>query len=148
MTNLVIWRSGDLVISTRTCPLRIADEQGRVAKSRWPVLAVLLTVLGVLAVGCAAGSAFRKGEDLMRAGDLDMAVASYRKAVQAAPENATYKIALQRAMLAASRAHMERAKEYEQMGQLEAAVGEYKLASENDPSNRLASAKAIDLERT
>ncbi len=33
-----------------------------------------------------------------------MAVASYRKAVQAAPDNAHYKIALQRAMLAASRA--------------------------------------------
>ena len=49
------------------------------------------------------------------------AVAAYRKAVQAAPENATYKIALQRAMLAASRAHMDRAREYEQMDQLEAA---------------------------
>ena len=127
--------------------MRIADEQGRVAKSRWPALAVLLTVLGVLAVGCAAGSAFRKGEDLMRRGDLDMAVASYRKAVQAAPENAQFKIALQRAMLAASRLHIDRARQYESMDQLEAALGEYRQASEYDPTNRLVTAKVADLDR-
>ena len=44
----------------------------------------------------------------MRAGNLDEAVAAYRKAVQAAPDNANYKIALERAMLAASRAHLDR----------------------------------------
>jgi general secretion pathway protein D len=101
----------------------------------------------LMAAGCAAGSAFSKGDEMMKAGQPDMAVAAYRKAVQASPENATYKIALQRAMLAASRGHMDRAREYEQMDQLEAAVGEYRQASEFDPSNRLASAKAADLER-
>jgi len=84
----------------------------------------------------------------MRSGDLDMAVASYRKAVQTDPDNAHYKIALQRAMLAASRMHVERARQYEQMEQLEAALGEYKLASEYDPSNRLVTAKVADLDRT
>jgi tetratricopeptide (TPR) repeat protein len=108
--------------------------------------AALLTLV-VFAVGCAAGSAFRKGEDLMRKGDLDMAVASYRKAVQGAPDNAHYKIALQRAMLAASRLHIDRARQYESMDQLEAALGEYKLASEYDPSNRLVTAKVADLDR-
>ena len=83
----------------------------------------------------------------MRAGDLDGAVAAYRKAVQEAPENATYKIALQRAMQSASQAHMGKAREYEQQDQLEAALGEYKLASEYDPTNRLASSKVLDLER-
>jgi general secretion pathway protein D len=111
------------------------------------VQAALLTLV-VFAVGCAAGSAFRKGESLMRSGDLDMAVASYRKAVQTAPDNAHYKIALQRAMLAASRLHIDRARQYESMDQLEAALGEYKLASEYDPSNRLVTAKVADLDRT
>jgi type II secretory pathway component GspD/PulD (secretin) len=109
---------------------------------------VVLVALAALAVGCAAGSAFRKGESLMRSGDLDMAVASFRKAVQADPDNAHYKISLQRAMLAASRMHVERARQYEQMDQLEAALGEYKLAAEYDPTNRLVTSKVSDLDRT
>src|ERR1051325_11253763 len=113
----------------------------------WKGLAVALAV-ALVAAGCAAGKAFRRGETAMRAGDLDGAVAAYRKAGQEAADKASYKIALQRAMLAASRAHMDRAKEYEQSDQLEAALGEYKLASEFDPSNRLAQAESIDLERT
>jgi len=112
----------------------------------WKALVVAIAV-ALVAAGCAAGQAFRRGETAMRAGDLDGAVAAYRKAVQEAPENATYKIALQRAMQTASRAHMEKAKTYEQQDQLEAALGEYKLASEYDPTNRLASSKVLDLER-
>jgi type II secretory pathway component GspD/PulD (secretin) len=108
----------------------------------------MLLVLAALAAGCAAGSAFRRGESLMRSGDLDMAVASYRKAVQADPDNAHYKIGLQRAMLAASRLHVDRAKQYEQMDQLEAALGEYKLAAEYDPTNRLVTSKVAELDRT
>jgi type II secretory pathway component GspD/PulD (secretin) len=108
---------------------------------------VLLALVAV-AAGCAAGSAFRRGEDLMRKGDLDMAVASYRKAVQTDPDNAHYKIALQRAMLAASRMHIDRAKQFESMDQLEAALGEYKLAAEYDPTNRQVTAKVAEIDRT
>ena len=100
----------------------------------WPALALI-------AFGCAAGQAFRQGEAAMRTGDLDQAVAAYRTAVQAAPDNASYKIALERAMQAASRFHTERAREFERQDQLEAALGEYKLASEFDPSNRGAASK-------
>lgn len=105
-------------------------------------------VLALAAGGCAAGKAFRHGESSMRAGNLDEAVAAYRRAVQAAPNNATYKIGLQRAMQAASRAHLEKAREYEKEEQLEAALGEYKAASEYDPSNRLGSSKVAELDRT
>jgi general secretion pathway protein D len=108
---------------------------------------VLLALVAV-AAGCAAGSAFRRGEDLMRKGDLDMAVAQYRKAVQTDPDNASYKIALQRAMLAASRMHIDRAKQFESMDQLEAALGEYKLAAEYDPTNRQVTAKVAEIDRT
>lgn len=113
----------------------------------WKGLAAAVAV-ATLAAGCAAGSAFRRGEAAMKAGDLDGAVAAYRRAVQESPDNAAYKIALQHAMLAASRAHLDRAKEYEKNDQLEAALGEYKVASEYDPSNRQASGKVIELERT
>jgi len=110
-------------------------------------LAIGVVLLAVLAGGCAAGTAFRKGDQAMRAGDADQAVAEYRKAVQASPDNATYKISLQRAMLTASRAHLEKAHEFERQDQLEAALGEYKAATEYDPSNRTASSKVAELDR-
>ncbi len=118
---------------------------GTLLKRMWGLAAAC--VIAAIVAGCAAGKAFKHGDEAMRAGDLDSAVAFYRTAVQADPENAHYKIALQRAMLAASRAHIEKAREYEKMDQLEAALGEYRLAAENDPTNRLASSKVIDLER-
>ena len=64
-------------------------------------LGVLLAV-AVIAGGCAAGRAFRQGEDLSRSGNLDEAVEAYRRAVQADPDNPNYAIALQRTMVAAS----------------------------------------------
>jgi len=108
----------------------------------------MLLALGLTAGGCAAAQAFRQGESQMRAGNLDEAVAAYRRAVQAAPDNANYKIAMSRAMITASRAHLEKARDFESKDQLEAALGEYKLASEYDPSNRVATAKVAELDRT
>lgn len=101
-----------------------------------------------LAAGCAAGQAFRQGNAAVKTGDFDQAVAYYRTASQAAPDNPNYKIALERAQLAASRAHFERAKEFEAQDQLEAARGEYQLASEYDPANRQAAAKVVTLDQT
>jgi general secretion pathway protein D len=108
---------------------------------------ICVLVLALVAGGCAAGHSFQQGDVAMRAGDLDQAVVHYRAAVQSAPDNANYKIALERAMLAASRLHFDRAKEFEAQDQLEAARGEYKLASEYDPSNRQAAAKVAALEQ-
>src|SRR6267142_2977209 len=108
----------------------------------------VLLALAVTAGGCAAGQAFRQGETQMRAGNLDEAVAAYRKAVQAAPDNANYKIAMSRALVAASRAHLEKARDFESKDQLEAALGEYRAASEYDPTNRLATSKIAQLDRT
>jgi general secretion pathway protein D len=110
-------------------------------------LAILIALV-MAATGCTAAKAFRQGDIAMRTGDLDQAVAAYRKAVQSAPDNANYKIALNRAMLAASRLHLDRAREFEQKDQLEAALGEYRQASEYDPSNRQAAAKVSALEHT
>ena len=107
----------------------------------------LLMALAIVAAGCAATQAFREGNLAMRSGDLDQAVAAFRRAVQASPDDANFKIALERAMLAASRAHIDRAREFEEKDQLEAAVSEYRLATEYDPSNRLAATKAAAIER-
>jgi general secretion pathway protein D len=109
---------------------------------------VAVTGLAIFAIGCAAGKAFRQGQEATRTGNLDEAVAAYRKAVQEAPDNTSYKVALERAMLAASRAHLDKAKKFEDQGQLDAAVSEYRLVTEYDPSNRLALSKKSALERT
>jgi general secretion pathway protein D len=107
----------------------------------------LLVAMVVVGVGCAASQAFRNGNASMKAGDLDQAVAYYRTASQASPDNPNYKIALQRAMLAASRAHFDKAREFEEKEQLEAARGEYQLASEYDSSNRQSAAKVAALDQ-
>jgi general secretion pathway protein D len=107
----------------------------------------VIVVLAVVAAGCTAGRAYRAGAQAMKAGDLDQAVAFYRTAVQASPDNVNYKIALERATQAASRAHFEKAREFEALEQLEAARSEYRLASEYDPSNRTASAKVAGLDQ-
>lgn len=116
-------------------------------RTRFKQLGALLA-LAIVVAGCAARSAFREGDAAARAGNLDGAVAAYRRAAQAAPDNADYRLALQRAMLAASRAHLDRAREFEAQNQLEAAVGEYRQATEYDPANRLAATKVAALERT
>src|SRR5213080_193621 len=88
-----------------------------------------LLVIAVLAGGCAAGKAFKQGQEAAQAGNLDEAVAAYRRAVQAA-----------------SRSHLEKARDFESKDQLEAALSEYRLASEYDPSNRLATARVVALD--
>jgi general secretion pathway protein D len=115
--------------------------------------ALRLKQLGVIAAivfasGCAADHSFHQGNIATKHGDLDQAVAFYRAAVAAAPDNANYKIALERAQVAASRVHFDKAKQYEDHDQLEAARGEYQLASEYDPANRQAAAKVIALDQT
>jgi general secretion pathway protein D len=108
----------------------------------------MIVALALVAGGCASARAFRQGNTAMRAGDWDQAVAFYRTAAQGSPDNPNYKIALERAMLAASRAHFDRAKEFESQGQLEAAQSEYRLASEYDASNRQAAAKVAEIDQT
>ena len=105
-------------------------------------------VLAIAVSGCAAGHAYRQGQEASRVGDWDSAVTYYTKAVQESPEKAEYKIALERATQNASRKHLSRAHELEERDQLDAALLEYKRALELDPSNRLAASKSVELEKT
>src|SRR5262245_25593236 len=94
---------------------REAQLVRRVLRSAAIVAAVLLLS------GCAARTAFRQGEEARLAGDVDQAVAHYRTALQSDPDNATYKIALERAMQTASRVHADRARTLEGQGELDGA---------------------------
>jgi general secretion pathway protein D len=108
----------------------------------------LALIVALTAAGCATSSAFRQGQMAMAAGNLDQAVAHFRAAAQANPDNADYQVALQRAMLAASRAHLDRARALDQQGQLEQARDAYTRATEYDPSNRVAAERAREIDRT
>lgn len=108
---------------------------------------IAIVMLAVLLTGCAAGRAFRRGNDAARAGEWDRAVAEYTKAVQANPDRADYKIQLERAMQSAAAAHISRARELEEQGALDAALLEYRRAAELDATNRLSSSKVIELEK-
>jgi general secretion pathway protein D len=109
-------------------------------------LAVIVLVTA-MAAGCAAARAFSQGEEAARLGDWDMAVSHYRRAVQEAPEKPEYKIQLERAMQNAAFDHLSRAADLEKKGQLDPALKEYRQALEYDLSNRIAAAKAAELER-
>jgi general secretion pathway protein D len=116
--------------------------------SRHHSLKAILALVTVVASGCATGNAFKQGEHAAKVGDWDMAVASYRTAVQDDSNNATYKIALERAMLNASAAHLAQARDLEAKDDLAGALREYRKANEFDPGNRQLAAKAADVERT
>lgn len=109
-------------------------------------IAALLTVVALLA-GCAASRSFGRGQRAARAGDWDVAVEQYRRAVQEDPDDAEYRVALTRAMLSASAAHLEQARIFEARGQLDDALRAYRRASEYDPPNRQLAAKVTEIER-
>jgi len=100
-----------------------------------------------LAAACAAGRAFNQAEEFALIGNWDAAVEYYRRALQEDPDRPEYRIALERAMLTASRAHHAQAAAHEEQGNLTAAILEYRKAAEFDPSNRQAAQRAALLER-
>ena len=109
------------------------------------VSALVLAI--ALLTGCAAGRAFRRGDDRARVGDWDAAVTYYRQAVQASPNRFEYRIVLERAMLNASRVHFDNARALEAKDQLDAALLEYRRTVEFDPGNTQAVTKVVQLEQ-
>ena len=110
----------------------------------WPLLALVGVTL--LTVACA--SAGRQADRSARAGDWDAAVEYYQRALQDDPDRAEYRIALERAMLNASRGHIYAGRAFEEQQELSAALREYREAAEFDPSNSEVVARAATLERT
>ena len=103
-------------------------------------------VAAALLSGCVAARSYRRAEELSKQGEYDAAVSYYRKALDDSPDRAEYRIALERAMLQASRAHLTLAKEHEDRDDLAAAVADYRKAVEFDGSNQQAALRATELE--
>jgi len=115
---------------------------------RLATLLLVVATAALVASGCATGKAFARGEEAGRAGDWEAAVNFYREAVQEEPDRPEYKIALERAQLAAASMFAERGRQLEQAGQLEQALRAFRKAEEYEPSNRQLNAHAGQIERT
>ena len=107
---------------------------------------VALALLAATLAGCAAAIAYRRGDAAAERRDWDAAVGHFRQAVQDDPDKPEYRIALERAMIQASTAHAAAAREFEAKGELDAAVREYRRASEYEPANRQLAAKVAELD--
>jgi type II secretory pathway component GspD/PulD (secretin) len=109
---------------------------------------IVMALVAVAAAGCATGRSFARGEAAGRAGDWESAVGFYREALEEDPDRPDYKIALERAMVAAAAMYAERGRQFEDANQLEEALRAYRKAQEFEPSNRQLSARAAQIERT
>lgn len=109
---------------------------------------IVLALVGVTLVGCAAAMAYRRGFDAAQRRDWDAAVGYYRQAVQEDPDKPEYRIALERAMIEAALIHAAAGKAFEEKGELDAALREFRRASEYEPANRQLAAKVASLDRT
>src|SRR5688572_6389287 len=127
------------------CP---GSRSPHVGKARHQMKRFLMVLLvAALAAGCGAGRTYGKAEKAARAGDWDTAVEYYRRAVSDEPDRSEYRIALERAMINASRVHLDQARLLEARGQLEEALREYRRANEFDPVNRQLNNKVQEVER-
>jgi general secretion pathway protein D len=98
----------------------------------------VILALAVLASGCAAGNAYRRGQREARNGNWDMAVAKLTLALQKDPENIGYKMALENARVQASRFHYGEARKALAADELDRAADELDIATKYDAGNKSA----------
>jgi type II secretory pathway component GspD/PulD (secretin) len=107
----------------------------------------VVALAAIMASACGMNRSLRRGEGSAPPGDGAAPLHFYPRAVQENPDRPEHKIALERAQVAASIGHANRAKELETKGDLDGAISEYKRAVEFDPGNRQASHRRTELER-
>ena len=110
--------------------------------------ALLMLLLAAGTWACTASRSFQRGHNAAMQLDWDLAVSHYAEAVKSDPGRADYKMALERAQLAASQSHFEKARDYEKRDQLDLALLEYRRVVEYQPSSQEARAAIQRLEQT
>ena len=135
-------------IRSRLRPVRLlhaARGEGHAATRGSHHALLVLVTLALVTAGCA--SAGRSAARSAAAGDWDTAVEYYRRALQDNPDRAEYRIALERAQINVSRAHIDAGRAFEARQELSAALREYRMAAEFDASNSEVAAKAATLDQ-
>ncbi|HEX3644934.1 MAG TPA: secretin N-terminal domain-containing protein [Vicinamibacterales bacterium] len=91
--------------------------------------------LCLIAGGCAASGALRRGSDAEHRQDYDLAVVEYAKALRLRPDDAQTRAALERSKMRASLDHFTRGRRLAATGKFDQALVEYQVAAELNPSN-------------
>ena len=89
-----------------------------------------------VAIGCATGGFAVRGLQAEQAGDYDVAVVEYAKALQKDPTDRSARQALERAKLRASQEHFTRGRRLAFTTKLDEALVEFQLASELNPASK------------
>lgn len=101
--------------------------------------ALFIFFLIVQLTGCAAQRAYRRAQDAAKRADWDRAVAEYIVAMKKRPDNPQYRAGFERARLAASQVHLEKAKQFMEKKDYDQAILEYQIAQNFDPANQFIS---------
>ncbi|MGH9382386.1 MAG: secretin N-terminal domain-containing protein [Thermoanaerobaculia bacterium] len=102
-------------------------------------------LLVLLTAGCVSYKAQRSAQHAEDLGNWDQAVELYLQLLEREPTNLGYRSALLRVKLEASREHFAAARKLREEGKLEAALREFRLAVQLDPSNDYA---AVEMRNT
>jgi general secretion pathway protein D len=94
-----------------------------------------LLLVCLLAAGCAAATAARRGRDAEHVQDYDRAVVEYTKAVRLNPDDIAARSGLERAKLRAAEGHYQRGRRFAAALKYDQALVEYQLASELNPTS-------------
>jgi len=107
----------------------------------------LLLIVLALSSGCAASSAFKRGQKFEKLRNYDEALAQYRTAYEKEPKNHEYRLFFERARAQAAIAHLDFGRKLREVGKLEEALVEFRRGAEIDPSNALAVQEIRDTEK-
>ena len=100
-------------------------------------LLLSLIILALLhSLGCAAQKAYRRAQEATRKGEWDRAVGQYMIALNNKPENPQYRTGFERARLAASQFHFQKAKQLVETRNYEQSIIEFQIALNFDPTNQ------------
>ncbi len=104
-------------------------------------LLTTMTMVVALAVqfGCSAQRAYHRAQTAAKQNEWDRAVGQYMLALNKHPDNPAYKAGFERARLAASQFHFQKAKELVATRNFEQAIVEYQFALNFDPTNQFIS---------
>lgn len=96
---------------------------------------------------CSSTGPYAAGRKAARAGQWDVAVDFYQRAVAEAPDDVEYRIALERARLEASRVNLRDARARSAAGDIDEAIATYEIALAYDPTNRYVRDELDELQR-
>jgi general secretion pathway protein D len=103
---------------------------------KYRILFLLICISVLHWSGCAAQKAYNRAQEAAKRGEWDRAVANYIQALNKKPDNPQYRVGFERARLAASQFHFQKAKNLVTSGNYEQAVIEYQIALDFDSTNQ------------